>query len=120
MINDHSADSNAMPHEPVMIRFVSEATGHTYDADMVDHLADMLLIFYAGGGAAIGTITGVCIGAGVFLQSTDIGNVIETLPLCGLVGALAGCLLVFTVLNLRGLIRWDRFQIKRTYKLKKQ
>jgi hypothetical protein len=63
-----------MPHEPVMIRFVSEANGYTYDADMVDHLADMLLIFYAGGGTAIGTIAGVCIGAGFFLQSTDMGD----------------------------------------------
>jgi len=40
-----SAQSNILPapHEPVMIRFVSEATGHTYDPEMVDLLAERVI-----------------------------------------------------------------------------
>jgi hypothetical protein len=106
------------PHEPVMIRFVSEATGHTYDPQMVDHLADMLLIFYAGGGTALGTIAGTCAAASFFLHTTDTQEMLTTLPLGGLIGGVAGALLVMLLLNIRGLVKWDRLQITRTYKVK--
>lgn len=115
-----SAQSNILPapHEPVMIRFVSDATGHTYDPEMVDHLADMLLIFYAGGGTAFGAIAGACLAASFFLQVTDTQEVMTVLPLGGLIGSFAGALLVLLFLNFRGLVKWDRLQITRTYKVK--
>jgi hypothetical protein len=108
------------PHEPVMIRFVSEVTGHAYDPQMVDHLADMVLIFYAGGGTAMGAIAGACIAAYLFPAGNDMSRVFETIPLGGLIGGFAGALLVFVILNLRGLVKWDGLQVSRTYKTKSQ
>gem|GEM_PF-4430857 len=101
-----------------MIRFVSEVTGHTYDSQMVDHLADMVLIFYAGGGTAIGAIAGACIAAYLFPADSSMLRVLETIPLGGLVGGFGGAFLVFAILNLRGLVKWDGFQVSRTYKAK--
>lgn len=116
--NSVRSDILPAPHEPVMIRFVSEATGHTYDPEMVDHLADMLLIFYAGGGTALGAIVGACLAASFFLRVTDTQRVMTILPLGGLIGAFAGALLVMLLLNFRGLVKWDGLQITRTYKVK--
>jgi hypothetical protein len=106
------------PKEPVMIRFVSEATGDTYDPAMVDHLADMLLIFYAGGGTALGAMADASLFAMLFVHSYDMQHILEIVPLGGFAGALLGALIVFLILNLRGLVKWDKSQVFRTYKLK--
>ena len=45
-------------HEPIFMQYVSAVSGRVYNDDVVDHLADMLLIFYCGGGTALGAIAG--------------------------------------------------------------
>ena len=39
-------------HEPLLIKYVSSVSGHMFDHYVVDHLPDMQLIFYCGGGTA--------------------------------------------------------------------
>ena len=93
-------------------------SGNAYDELMVDHVADMALIFYAGGGTALGAIVGACVGALMVGQDVTYVRVLSMLPICGFTGAISGALLVMWILNLRGLLRWDGTVVKRTYRLK--
>jgi hypothetical protein len=64
------------PHEPPFIQYASEISGCGYDAVMVDHLADMLLIFYCAGGTAIGAVTGASLAISVVGHLADFHHAI--------------------------------------------
>ena len=111
--------TEAAPQETLFVRYVSTLTGHTYDEDTVEHLADMLLIFYAAGGTVFGALVGGALSIPFLLPvTTPIRFLLLVLPLV-FVGALIGCGIVMTLLTLRGLVRWENHTVKRTATLKK-
>ncbi len=107
------------PHEPLFIQYVSAVTGHVYSDTMVDHLADMLLIMYCGGGTALGAVTGASSAMRFFVNHSSTAFVIMAILVAGLVGSISGCLLVMAVLNLRGVLKWDGYILRRTIRLKR-
>lgn len=100
------------------MKYVSSVTGHTYDAETVDRLADMILIFYAAGGTVLGALIG-CVSSTCLRipQPTPMRFLFVVLTFVFL-GALLGCAAVMAILNVRGLMRWDNFVVKRTATLK--
>ena len=107
------------PQEALFVRYVSTLTGHTYDEDTVGHLADMLLIFYAAGGTVLGALAGGALSIPFLVPGlTPIQFALVVLSLVFL-GALTVCGVVMTLLNLRGLVRWENYIVKRTATLKK-
>jgi hypothetical protein len=104
--------------EPIMIRYVSKVTGNVYDELTVDHVTDMALIYYSSAGSIFGSVTGACIGGVLVGHHPTPSLVLTIVPVCGFLGALSGALLVMLGLNMRGLLQWDKYQIRRTYKLK--
>jgi hypothetical protein len=104
--------------EPLMIRFMSRVSGNVYDEVTVDHMADMVLIMYSGGGTAVGAVIGGCLGSYIVAHHPSLFHVLTTVPLLGFLGAVAGALLTMWFLNVRGLIAWDRYEFRRIYKLK--
>ncbi|WP_128915029.1 hypothetical protein [Granulicella sibirica] len=114
-----SGSSTEQEHEPIFIQYVSGISGRVYDHEMVDHLADMLLIFYCGGGTALGAITGASLGLRFFLDSGSLGQGLVAILCCGFAGSIVGCLLVMVVLNFRGLMKWDGMILRRSVRLKR-
>ena len=109
--------------EPLLIRFLAKSGDDgkpetLYDEVAVDHVADMALIFYAAGGAALGAVLGACAAMWLCQTQASFSSIYVVLPICGFVGAMIGALGVMLLLNIRGLIRWDGYLVKRTYKLK--
>ena len=106
------------PKETLLLRYVSSVTGHTYDEEMVDRLADMVLIFYAAGGTVLGAIVGC--GSSLFFLANKPWSTQSLLVVLATVcmGAFLGCIAVMAVLNVRGLVRWDNFIVRRTATLK--
>lgn len=107
-----------VPKETLFVRYVSTATGHTYDEETVDHLADMLLIFYAAGGTVFGAICGCLISITGLGPSPSSMRLLLVMPPVVFAGALMGCAAVLAILNLRGLVRWEKYVVKRTATLR--
>ncbi len=108
-----------VPKETLFVRYVSTATGHTYDEETVDHLADMLLIFYAAGGTVLGAICGCVISIAGLGPSPMPMRLLLVMPPVVFTGALMGCAAVLAILNLRGLVRWEKYVVKRTATLRR-
>jgi len=123
-MNDFAVDNSPRPkqiqeHEPIFIQYVSAVSGRIYDDEVVDHLADMLLIFYCGGGTALGAIAGASLGFKLILNSSNPAHALLIILFCGFAGSIAGCLLVMTLLNFRGLLKWDGLVLRRSIRLKR-
>jgi len=114
-----NASSTRTAGEPLMIRFVSEITGDIYDECTVDQVADMALIFYTGAGTTLGALLGACVGGIIVAHNASALNVVVTVCLLGLLGAILGALSIMFLLNIRGLIRWDGRELRRVYRAKK-
>ncbi len=108
------------PKEPLFIQYVSEITGRVYDAEMVDHLADMLLIFYCAGGTTLGALFGASLGVYLSGSVIELALKLAIILLCGLAGSITGCALVMAILNLLGILKWDGLIIRRSVRLKSQ
>lgn len=119
-INNASDLSIGKEHEPIFVQYVSSISGHVFDHEMVDHLADMLLIFYCGGGTALGAILGASLGLRFLLNASSFGQGLVIILGCGFVGSLLGCTLVMVVLNFRGILKWDGLILRRSIRLKSQ
>jgi len=111
-------EKSPIASEPLIIRFMSRASGNVYDAATVDHMADMALILYTGGGTAIGAVIGGCVGSYLASQNPSLFHIFTTVPLLGLLGASVGALFIMWMLHLRELLAWDRGGFRRTYRLK--
>ena len=106
-------------HEPIFMQYVSAVSGRVYNDEVVDHLADMLLIFYCGGGTALGAITGASLGLKFTSNAGDIGHLLGLILLFGFIGSIVGCFTVMALLNFRGLLKWDGVIVRRSIRLKK-
>ena len=100
------------------MKYVSTVTGHTYDAETVDRLADMILIFYAAGGTVLGALIGCVLSISLRIPQPTPMRFLFVVLTCVFLGALLGCAAVMAILNVRGLMRWDNFVVKRTATLK--
>jgi hypothetical protein len=111
--------STEQEHGPIFVQYVSAVTGRVYNNESIDHLADMLLIFYCGGGTSLGAVTGALLGLRLMTSSTNAISGLFGILCFGFVGSLAGCLLVMIVLNFRGVLKWDGAVVRRSIRLKK-